>query len=136
MFVSCLFKIVLSPGVVCIVHMKGFVILLHMKTLLMIIFWNYDRKDHWRYVYVCRKTLRQTLLSDIEGNFHLEYSEIKAYFIGKISFTFFLIQVLSTWFKRCIQYNNALQFQYMIWLQWVKVKTQTVISADLESPVF
>ena len=38
LFVPCLFKILLSPGVLHIVHIKGIVIFLHMKTLLMIYF--------------------------------------------------------------------------------------------------
>ena len=36
LFVSCIFWIVLNPGVVSIVHIKGIVIFLHMKTLSMI----------------------------------------------------------------------------------------------------
>ena len=35
---------------------------------------------------------------------------------------FFLIWLLSAWFKRCIQYNNALQFLNVTWLQCIKVK--------------
>ena len=35
---------------------------------------------------------------------------------------FFLIGVLSARFKRCIQYNNALQFLNVTWLQCIKVK--------------
>ena len=35
---------------------------------------------------------------------------------------FFLIWVLSARFKRCIQYNNVLQFLNVTWLQCIKVK--------------